>query len=341
MFRLKEEFEKAYQDIHIENGPSEIRFLDHASTVIALTKYTAFDEDKQGEKQFLISASMDPTVKIWDLENNSCLKTIELTHAKNITAILYFKKDDADFLLTTSKDLKIHLVNLQNDETMASFEGHQDNVNCLLRIPEETFDFSGFLSGGDDCCVKIWKFESSDAIFELKVEKKIKCMKGIDKYGENGLFCVILGLECGDITVYDVKTQKFMARMEHEKENSITCLEILKEKENKHLLLSGSLKGSIKLWNLSSFSLLQIFNENSSENITCLTSAFYSDRHIFFSGSKNSENREEVKIWTTTEKKSLKSYTNYGVPVESICYFEKYQVLVISWNNGFRVIKID
>jgi len=124
-----------------------------------------------------------------------------------------------------------------------------------------------------------------------------------------------------------------------EKNNeSITCLEIFKNVDNT-FLLSGCSDGSIKVWDPSKGDMVKSYQETN-QMITCLSSALFKGKNIFISGSLDEKNGE-VKLWNLEDDKSFKTIKNHGFGVKSMCYLEKYEYLAVSWNNGFRVLKLN
>lgn len=335
--RKRELFESSFSDVNVNEEPREIRFLDHKSSVIALISFTKFDEFKQGEKEFLLSCSNDCTVKIWDLELESCIKTIELGHTKTITSLLYMKHSENDFLFTASKDQTIRLIGLKDGELITKFSGHQDSVNCLLKLKEQLFDFKGFLSCSDDGYIKIWSSESSESVFDLNLEKPIKCVIALEDFDENVSFAIISGLNTGTILIHDIKNQKLLNTLQHSKNDAVTCLCNF-QKKDENILLSGCADGTVKVWNYLNGNLLKNYPENTVP-ITCLKLALFEGNVIFATGSTEYDNGE-IRFWSLEKDQCFKKLTNFGCGVSSLCYLAKYQFLVVSWNNGFRVLKL-
>lgn len=130
MGSTKEDFELQFADYSIGTEPKEIRFLDHRTLVVSLNSYVKYDESKKGDKQYLVSCSLDPNLKVWDLELNTCIQTIDSTHTKTITASLFLKRDEAFQILTCSMDQTIQLIDIEEGTLVGTFFGHKDSVTC-------------------------------------------------------------------------------------------------------------------------------------------------------------------------------------------------------------------
>lgn len=317
--------------------------LIHKTPVVSLSSYINFDEFKNGDKEFLISCSLDPDIKIYDLETNSCIKTIDSTHTKNITACLFVKRDGIFQLLTASMDQTIQLIDLSEGVLVSNFYGHKGVVNCLVQA-EDIFDFNAFVSGSDDGTIKIWKYESSDPLIDIKVESQIKSMTSLKKFDENVKFAVAVGLQNGNILIYDCVAGKKINSMTHairsnNNEFAVTALENFFYKENNRLILSGCTNGSIKIWNSNNGNLIKSYEENKKmiSSLICFT---LEEKQYFVSGSIEKGDGEII-LYTLEEDKSIKTLSNFGYGVNSLRYLTKYQYLVVSWNNGYRILKLN
>ena len=330
-----------FADYSIGTEPKEIRFLDHKTLVVSLNSFLKYDENKRGDKQYLVSCSLDPNLKVWDLELNTCMQTIDSTHAKTITTSLFLKRNEDFQILTCSMDQTIQLIDIEEGTLVATFFGHKDSVTCLLQA-SNVFDFDSFLSGSEDCTIKAWKFESSDPVFEINVGSPIKSMVGLRDLNENVKFTVFVGLGNGKIAVFDILTQKSVPlfTLVHTEKNSeyVSCLETFKSNDT-WFVLSGCSDGSIKVWNASKGDLVRTYQETT-HIITCLTSAVIKGKNVFISGSLDEKNGE-VKLWSLEEDQSFKTIKNHGFGVKAMCYLEKYEYLAVSWNNGFRILKLN
>ncbi len=169
-------------------------------------------------------------------------------------------------------------------------------------------------------------------------------MTSITNFDSNIQSAVVVGLQNGKISIYDPLTQKIINSMTHaQKSNnnecSVTALENFHHKENIKLIISGCSDGSIKLWNANNGNLIKSYQENKSL-ISCLISFTMEDKIYFTSGSIE-KGDGEIKLWRLEEDKSVKTISNFGYGVMSLRYLNKYQYLAVSWNNGFRLLKLN
>jgi len=268
------------------------------------------------------------------------IKTIEISQ-KNIENVLFLKRDGFFHLLASTNEKTIELVDLSEGVVIATFSD-KSPVNCLLQTPE-FFEFPGFISGSEDGMLSFWKFESSEKLFEISFEIAVNSLISFEDYDENTRFAIVLGLKNGKILIIDGDSKKLLTTMVsnekvHDQYPLITCLDVYKYEE-KQLLISGFSNGTIKIWNAKNGELLKNFEENN--EISCVNCGVFKGKFAVFSGGLDEKGEGEVKVWGLDEEKSLMTWKNDGFGVKSLNFMKKYDWLVVSWNNGFKVLKLN
>jgi WD40 repeat protein len=103
--------------------------------------------------QELISCSEDKTIKIWNISNSTCLRTILTT--SNILALEIVFKDNL-LISAHAFDFQLYVWDFTKDEAneqiVYSLPGHLNNIWCLLYI----IDLNYLLSGSEDCTIILW-----------------------------------------------------------------------------------------------------------------------------------------------------------------------------------------
>ena len=77
----------------------------------------------------LFSASIDGQIKIWNLEMNVCLKTLE-GHIGSVRNLKFWE----DYLISCSSDKTMKIWNLKRGECERTFFGHTDAINNFIVI---------------------------------------------------------------------------------------------------------------------------------------------------------------------------------------------------------------
>lgn len=109
---------------------------------------------------YIVSGSVDHTTSVWNAETGRCVKHFTFHDAPTLDVDW---KDDETFA-SCSTDKMIYLCSLESNLPVQTFEGHEDEINCLK------FDPSGNLlaSCADDFSAKIWSTKTSKVIYNLR-----------------------------------------------------------------------------------------------------------------------------------------------------------------------------
>ena len=101
----------------------------------------------------LFSASDDEAVKQWDLESNSCIRSLQ-GHSSSVICLA--ATVDAERLLSGDRSGSVLLWDITTGQQLASVKAHSRCVSCLAVTP----DGSSFVSGSWDSSLKLWRFDA-------------------------------------------------------------------------------------------------------------------------------------------------------------------------------------
>ena len=122
--------------------------------------------------KYIVSASSDKTIKIWDFKTAECLNTLEgFQRLVNSIAI----SPDNKYIVSGSDDNTIKIWDLRTLECLNTLEEHEDSVNSIVISSDGKY----IVSGSDDGIIKIWDFKTFKEIYKLDISYKIL----IDKNG--------------------------------------------------------------------------------------------------------------------------------------------------------------
>ncbi|MHC1590710.1 MAG: WD40 repeat domain-containing protein, partial [Candidatus Helarchaeales archaeon] len=82
----------------------------------------------------IISGSADRTIKIWDVETGSCLRTL-FGHSDAIISVAVTR--DGKRIVSGSADKTIKVWDLISGNLLMTLEGHSDNVTGVVLTPDE------------------------------------------------------------------------------------------------------------------------------------------------------------------------------------------------------------
>uniref|UniRef100_A0A8C5QFQ3 Coatomer subunit beta' n=1 Tax=Leptobrachium leishanense TaxID=445787 RepID=A0A8C5QFQ3_9ANUR len=138
------------------------------------------------------SASLDRTIKVWQLGSSSPNFTLE-GHEKGVNCIDYYSGGDKPYLISGADDRLVKIWDYQNKTCVQTLEGHAQNVSCVSFHPELPI----IITGSEDGTVRIW--HSSTYRLESTLNygmERVWCVSGLR--GSNN---VALGYDEGSIIV--------------------------------------------------------------------------------------------------------------------------------------------
>ncbi len=204
----------------------------HTSQVESLT----FSSDAK----FLASASLDKTVRIWDVETGLLLHT--LTHTDYVVSLV-FSPDDA-ILVSGLANGQIWTWDTRSGTHLQVLTGHTSSVDCLAFAPATTSHNSEHLvlaSGSGDFTVRMWDVETSTLVQTLP--KHDFMVTGI-AFSSDGSILISLELFDDLLRVWDARTGKLV--------NSITGYDEVWARAISSTNIVFATSGSeIQLWDVS------------------------------------------------------------------------------------------
>eukprot|EP00037_Helgoeca_nana_P032781 m.415364 g.415364 ORF g.415364 m.415364 type:complete len:487 (-) comp29598_c0_seq1:309-1769(-) len=202
------------------------------------------------------SASDDHSVMIWDTDTHQCIGQLR-GHTMPVTCMLVVRHPDHDdnVLLTGSTDKCIRVWDLESTECVATWESQSGTVKSLA-------DLRGGLccSGGHNLCV--WSISDGRLASRVKIDEAFDTDIRETIAVDNGNL-IVAACDDKQLLAYRVKRgvasggaelipiKKLLGHRE-----PIQCLHKLTE----HAFVSGSLDGSVCLWDVSTLDLIRVLN---------------------------------------------------------------------------------
>ncbi|KAL5675151.1 hypothetical protein ACJX0J_011282, partial [Zea mays] len=143
---------------------------------------------------YLVTASDDESIRLYDTQNAVCLKTI---NSKKYGVELVCFTDNPNIVLYSSKngwDESLRLLSLNDNRFLRYFKGHLDRVVCISFCSEK----ENFLSGSLDRTVLLWdqRAEKSQGLLRVQGRPAVS-------YDDQGMvFAVAYG---GHIRMFDAR----------------------------------------------------------------------------------------------------------------------------------------
>ncbi|KAF8508759.1 WD40-repeat-containing domain protein [Gautieria morchelliformis] len=114
-------------------------------------------------EKLLATGSGDKTIKLWRLEDFTCLKTFE-GHTNSVLRVDFINQDRQ--LLSSASDGLVKLWDVQREECTATMDNHEDKVWALALSTDE----STVISAGADSVVTFWQ----DSTEEIEQENETR-----------------------------------------------------------------------------------------------------------------------------------------------------------------------
>ncbi|XP_052832587.1 coatomer subunit beta' [Octopus bimaculoides] len=138
------------------------------------------------------SASLDRTVKVWQLGSSTPNFTLE-GHEKGVNCVDYYSGGDKPYLISGADDRLVKIWDYQNKTCVQTLEGHAQNLSAVAFHPELPI----ILTGSEDGTVRIWHANTyrleSTLNYGLERVWTIACQKGSNN--------VALGYDEGSIII--------------------------------------------------------------------------------------------------------------------------------------------
>ncbi|EFP02447.1 hypothetical protein CRE_01096 [Caenorhabditis remanei] len=111
---------------------------------------------------YLISASDDKTIKVWDWKNEWRLEQ-QFDGHEHYVMQMAINPYDTDVLISASLDKTLKIWKLGEEKEVGMLEGHHKGVNCVAFLGK-----SKIVSGSDDRSIRVWDYETKSCIESLE-----------------------------------------------------------------------------------------------------------------------------------------------------------------------------
>ncbi len=229
----------------------------------------------------IASAGGDHTIKLWDLEQDEV--TTLGSHRDIVNSIAF--SPDGKYLVSGSDDYTMKLWDVSGKRYLSTLSHITDRFRSQIKAVAFSPNGQKIVSAG--LHIKIWDIHTLREIMTIRHRDWIFSVT----YSSDGKY-LAYGDTDGQINVRNVQTQQDVTQFRGDAD-SITALKFSPDDQ---FLASGGLNGSVKLWNLLSWSLIGTLP--TSATVTGLS--FSPDSSILAS-----TDYEVVNLWTTRTGEQL------------------------------------
>ena len=303
------------------------RSLDNMTCLQTLEAHTGavMAVDIVGDGKFILSASQDKTVKLWNLEKAKCLRTFT-GHTDRVNVVKSIA--DSRFAASGSDDKTIRLWDIESGECVKILEGHNGEVYDLviLRAGHQ------ILSTGKDKSLRLWDVHNG---------KCLKNMGGSDWYSQehtDEIYAIGVSSDSnraytasGDRTlkIWDLQAGKSIATLKGHRYEVNT----LAASSDDWILASGGEDKLIYLWNIDSQQNINVLKGHK-DAVHALTIA----KHSQYIVSGGGENDKSLKLWHVDSGRCLRTLTGHTAGINDLVLLEdKNLVISASSDHSIRV----
>jgi WD40 repeat protein len=203
-----------------------------------------FPNSQNQESNLLISGGDDCAIKIWDVNNRKCQKTIQ-GYTNRIWSAAF--SQNGQILVTGSEDNKIRLWDIQNGKCVRSslktLSGHTDWVWSVVFSP----DGNMLASASEDNTIKLWRLKNGKWQEEYTLKQHTDRVR-IVAFSQDGKKLASGGNDY-KVILWDVSTHKVIKALEQNSGGHNRRILSLAFSPNDDLIASSSLDKTIRLWN--------------------------------------------------------------------------------------------
>jgi len=213
-------------------------------TLIGHSDYVyAMQVMENGEKMYLISGSWDKTVKIWDLDNYSCVKSFKCGVGK-IQALQIFAKDDENYLAVGGSDVAVGGKRGVEVWCLTQYTKvvKLDKDHCSV-LAVTKYNGCMMLAGGTRSKINVWNLDNFQEVHNYSHHNRH--LSSLQWIASNDKLYTVTGSDDGYIEVREMESDRIILSIEND-----SCIEVIRaiEKDGHACLLTGDDENKIKLW---------------------------------------------------------------------------------------------
>ncbi len=204
----------------------------HYSTMGHIDAITSSAIDPSG--QYILSSSMDRTLRLWDLNSFDRKKVHSLRNAYVLSVSF---SPDGRYAICGGSDNLLRLIDIKNSKLVRTLPGHHGEVNSVMFSPRG----QRVLSASSDGTVKLWDIDVGKAIRTLSGHKD-----GVNAsaFSPDGRY-IISGGDNGEIILWETNTG-LQVRSLKGSASAVSAMALL---PGGKYLLAAYPDRSLKLWN--------------------------------------------------------------------------------------------
>jgi WD40 repeat protein len=196
--------------------------------------------------QFIVSASEDATIQVWDRSTDNNLKHIFSGHKYGVTSIAI--STDGKYIVSGSYDCTWRKWEIERDGKLRDFKIFPSNQGSIFSIALDLND-AKVVSGGQDGTIKVWDFETGNILKTLPGHKGIITTVAISQDGN----MIISGSYDKTIKLWNLRTGEVKTLAGHD----APILSVALHEGAYRQIISSSADQTLRVWDLDQVQTVQ------------------------------------------------------------------------------------
>lgn len=268
---------------------------------------------------WLISGSLDQTIKLWDGKTGQCLQTLTGAQSQifSVAWALYLAEEEANWpvIISGGSDRLIRIWDVETGQCLKTIQGHTDSIwtvtasaVCANRSTGMQYRFA---SGGNDQTIRIWDINTGHCLKTLQGHTSQVFALAFHPDGQT----LASGHTDQTIRLWDVKA----AHLTRTLSGHTSWIWSITFSPDGRTIASGSGDQTIRLWDAQTGEILKLVSANAW--IWCV--AFSPDGRTIASGHGD----HTIALWDSTTGHLLKILEGHSNWVRSVAFSPNYDWL--------------
>lgn len=255
-------------------------------------------------KTILASGCWNRHIKIWDVDQGICIKTMS-EHTSGIQCMIKLNKiysiSNNILLASGSNDCTIKLWDVDSGICLKTLKGHNSCIRYMTVLKKNLI-----ISGGGNNTIKIW--DVIEGICVKSLDGKFDCLVRNELLSKSLICGMHHSIEIRDIENGEIKKKLDIGGM------NLYYLASLGKYNGSMIAGDGGRKGVISIWDVEKGICTESFNGHL-KTVLCVEVMDVIDKNLIVSGSLD----ETIKIWDMDEKVCVNTLVGHNGGINCVC----------------------